>query len=171
MFGQRKGKSKSKTSAKGKGKWSEGKGKAASQQETWWGSSQEQWPQWTEAAAAESTAAEGDTGRTHQRLLARDNLVKKILRPYAAADGRVLYGENGDEDLLSKASLRTILTPEISELSRRPAWGISMAGKSVAGTRSGPCGRGKACRTKQVDRALAPGGGSRVFGSPGGLRL
>ena len=131
MFGKSHGKFKSKGSKSSPGR--KGKGKAASQQETWWGGSQEQWPQWTEAAAAESTAAEGDTGRTHRRLLARDNLVKKILRPYAAADGRVLYGENGDEELLSKASLRTILTPEISELSRRPAWGISMAGKSVAG--------------------------------------
>ena len=131
MFGKSHGKFKSKGSKSSPGR--KGKGKAASQQETWWGGSQEQWPQWTEAAAAESTAAEGDTGRTHRRLLARDNLVKKILRPYAAADGRVLYGENGDEELLRKASLRTILTPEISELSRRPAWGISMAGKSVAG--------------------------------------
>jgi len=117
MFGKSHGKFKSKGSKSSPGR--KGKGKAASQQETWWGGSQEQWPQWSEAAAAESTAAEGDAGRTHRRLLARDNLVKKILRLY--------------EELLSKASVRTILISEISELSRRPAWGISMAGKSVAG--------------------------------------
>ena len=117
MLGQRQGKSKGKGVAKCKGKW------GSYEEEAWGPTAKGQWGpaaqgQWGEPAAAEGPATEGDPGRLNRRLLARDCVVKKILRPYAAADGRVLYGESADEELLNKASLRSILTAEVSELSR-----------------------------------------------------
>ena len=146
MFGKapsgRKGKSPSKGQQQQKGYYKgQEKGAWAAGQEAasgWWGG----WHEGGAPAAAEPTAL----GGTSRRILARDAFVKKFLRPYAAADGRVLYGEGSDQDLLQKAQLRLLLTPEVSELSRRPCWGISMAGKSVAGL-------GAALAIKQGDEA------------------
>lgn len=138
MFGKahggRKGKSPSKSKqqqqkghykGQNKGDWSAGQETSSG----WWNN----WGDSGQPAASEQTA-EGGLSR---RIVARDVFVKKFLRPYAAADGRVLYGEGSDQDLLQKAQLRVLLTPQVSELSRRPCWGVSMAGKSVAGLGAG----------------------------------
>ena len=146
MFGKapggRKGKSPPKGKAHQKGYYKgHEKGAWTAEQEAtsgWWGG----WHEGGAPVAAEQTAGSGMS----RRILARDAFVKKFLRPYAAADGRVLYGEGSDQDLLQKAQLRSLLTPEVSELSRRPCWGMSMAGKSVAGL-------GEALASKQGDEA------------------
>ena len=146
MFGKapggRKGKSPPKGKAQQKGyyKGHEKEAWTAGQEATsgWWGG----WHEGGAPVAAEQMAGSGMS----RRILARDAFVKKFLRPYAAADGRVLYGEGSDQDPLQKAQLRSLLTPEVSELSRRPCWGMSMAGKSVAGL-------GEALAIKQGDEA------------------
>ena len=82
---------------------------------------------------AEVTQEIARRGFKARRLYARDFAPKKILRSYAAADGKVFYVEGTDMKMLEKESLRRWLTPETSELSRRPCCNLSMAGKSVAG--------------------------------------
>ncbi len=146
MFGKARSGHKGKSPSKGK---QQQKGYYKGQEKGAWTAGQEAasgwrggWHEGGAPAAAEPTA-EGGMSR---RILAPDAFVKKFLRPYAAADGRVLYGEGSDQDLLQKAQLRALLTPEVSELSRRPCWGMSMAGKSVAGL-------GVALAIKQGDEA------------------
>ena len=114
MFGKasggRKGKSPPKGKAQHKGyyKGQEKGAWTAGQEATsgWWGG----WHEVGDPVAADQTAGSGMS----RRILARDAFVKKFLRPYAAADGRVLYGEGSDQDLLQKAQLRSLLTPEVS---------------------------------------------------------
>ena len=67
------------------------------------------------------------------RLYARDFAPTKILRSYAATGYKVFFGEGGDAEVLENENMRKWLTPDNSELSRRPCRGVSMAGKSVAG--------------------------------------
>ena len=55
-------------------------------------------------------------------------MVKKVLRPYAAGSGKVLYSNGDDLALLQKESLRNFLTADVSEISRRSADGWSMMG-------------------------------------------
>ena len=67
-----------------------------------------------------------------RRLVGRESLVKKLLRPYAQAGGQMLYSNGDDLALLQKASIRKLLTADVSEMSRRPAYGVSMMGGTVA---------------------------------------
>ena len=122
----------SKSWGKTSSEWQKGKGKKgkdrnwsepATDNSSWWGGDN-----WGEGQGNQT----GPTGYA-RRLYARDFAPKKILRSYAASDGKVFYGEGTDVEMLEKESLRRWLTPETSELSRRPCWGMSMAGKSVAG--------------------------------------
>ena len=114
-----------------------GKGKKGAS--SWWGETRgakggKGWS-WNEPAAdwASGYAADTEDNRPQwtRRLLGRESMVKKLLRPYASGSGDVLYSNGDDLALLQKASLRQILTPEISEMSRRPAYGVSMMGNSV----------------------------------------
>ena len=84
-----------------------------------------QWaPAWSGGTEDESTAK--------RRLLGRELLAKKLLRPYASAAETVVYGEDHtDIEALGKQSMRTWLTADTSELSRRPAYGFSMMALSV----------------------------------------
>ena len=132
----------------GKGKSKKGKDKSwAEPQTSWWGSET-----WSEAGAASASAAPGGYTR---RLLARDFAPKKILRSYAAPDGKIFYGDGTDLEMLEKDKLRAWLTADTSELSRRPCWGISMAGKSVAGMASALDSSGPASSRKELVKLLA----------------
>lgn len=96
-----------------------GKGKGYSAYE------QGDWMSWSAAAEAEEPHG------AKRRLLSRELMVKKLLRPYASASGSFLYSDDNDIELLSKQSLRSLLNADTSELSRRPAYGFSMMATSV----------------------------------------
>ena len=165
MFGKASGR-KGKSPSKGK----QQKGQHKGQQKGPWANPEPAgswWGGWQEPEAATGEAAPSAEGGFVRRILARDCVVKKILRPYAAADGRVLYGENGDEELLGKASLRAILTAEVSELSRRPCWGISMAGKSVAKLFEALNGTAAQEAREQLRDLLASSGGRKYVTAMG----
>ena len=114
-----------------------GKGKKGAS--SWWGDTRGpkggKGSYWNEPAADWGWGYAADTEDNKpqwtRRLLGRESMVKKLLRPYASGSGDVLYSNGDDLALLQKASLRQILTPEISEMSRRPAYGVSMMGNSV----------------------------------------
>lgn len=115
-----------------------GKGKKGA---SWWGDSavakggktsswSEPGPDWSATGTWRPAETEEKSGWT-RRLLGRESMVKKILRPYAAGSGEVLYSNGDDLALLQKESLRKLLTADVSEISRRPAYGWSMMGNSV----------------------------------------
>ena len=92
-----------------------------------------------------------------RRLYARDLAPKKILRSYAATDGKVFYGEGSEGEMLEKESLGRRLTPETSQLGCRPCWGMSMAGMAGALGGFALAGQGfaKRCSGKAGAAALA----------------
>ncbi|CAE7463496.1 unnamed protein product, partial [Symbiodinium microadriaticum] len=126
-----------------KGKYGKGKGKAGTGG-TWWGGGgcmgkgkgtkgygygdREAWnPVWSPLQhQAPPPGYEGEGRTSTRRLLGRDSMAKKFLRPYAASSGDFLYGDGTDMETLAKTCLRQLLTTEVSELSRRPAYGFSM---------------------------------------------
>ena len=126
-----------------KGKYGKGKGKAGTGG-TWWGGGgcmgkgkgtkgygygdREAWnPAWSPLQHQAPPPGYECEGRTStRRLLGRDSMAKKFLRPYAASSGDFLYGDGTDMETLAKTCLRQLLTTEVSELSRRPAYGFSM---------------------------------------------
>ncbi|CAE7416375.1 unnamed protein product [Symbiodinium sp. CCMP2592] len=136
MFGARGSFGKGKKGSWGSGAWSaankgkgsgwgydapagRGKGKGYSAYE------QGDWMSWSAPAEAEEPHG------AKRRLLSRELMVKKLLRPYASASGSFLYSDDNDIELLSKQSLRSLLNADTSELSRRPAYGFSMMATSV----------------------------------------
>ena len=103
---------------KGKGKWSAHDEAPWGQGAQWGQGAKGQWAPTGQGQWAENTeeqATEAGAARFNRRLLARECVAKKILRPYAATDGRVLYGDGADEELLSKsfrAHPASLLGPE-----------------------------------------------------------
>ena len=126
-----------------KGKYGKGKGNAGTGG-AWWGGGgcmgkgkgtkghgygdREAWnPAWPPLQhQAPQPGYEGEGRTSTRRLLGRDSMAKKFLRPYAASSGNFLYGDGTDMEMLAKTCLRQLLITEVSELSRRPAYGFSM---------------------------------------------
>ena len=61
-----------------------------------------------------------------RRILGRNNLSKAILRPYADEHGSFLYARGSDKEFLTRQSLRSGVSPDVSELDRRPAYGLRL---------------------------------------------
>ena len=77
------------------------------------------------------SAGTQDESTAKRRLLGRELLAKKLLRPYASAAETVLYGEgHTDIEALGKQSMKTWLTADTSEFSMM-ASSVKVLGKQL----------------------------------------